>query len=177
MWFGETMASSRRRFLIRASAGLSIAATACRKPTADSTGLPPGAPPAFGTAPDAGPLVSTSTFAEGEKLVQVQLTAAERQMAADSWRKTMAPLYERRAGPRKFSPPTAVAPASRWDPVPPGQPAGPARDRFIRSAIVADPLPASDHDIAFAPVSRLSRWIEKRQLTSERLTRLYLDRL
>jgi Asp-tRNA(Asn)/Glu-tRNA(Gln) amidotransferase A subunit family amidase len=38
-------------------------------------------------------------------------------------------------------------------------------------------LPASDQDIAFAPLSQLSRWVETRQLTSERLTRLYLDRL
>src|SRR5262249_46196449 len=31
--------------------------------------------------------------------------------------------------------------------------------------------------IAFAPVSQLSRWIETRALTSDRLTRIYLDRL
>ena len=40
-----------------------------------------------------------------------------------------------------------------------------------------DPLPADDQDIAYAPVARLSHWIEARQLTSERLTRIYLDRL
>ena len=38
-------------------------------------------------------------------------------------------------------------------------------------------FPASDADIAFAPVTQLSRWIEKRQLTSERITRIYLERL
>jgi Asp-tRNA(Asn)/Glu-tRNA(Gln) amidotransferase A subunit family amidase len=90
----------------------------------------------------------------------------------------MAPLYERRTGPRKFSPPASVAPASSWNPVLPGHEAFPLRDRFIRSASVPDDrLPSNDQDIAFAPVTRLSRWIETRQLTSERLTRLYLDRL
>jgi Asp-tRNA(Asn)/Glu-tRNA(Gln) amidotransferase A subunit family amidase len=39
------------------------------------------------------------------------------------------------------------------------------------------PLPAKDDDLAFASVAQLSRWIESRQLTSERLTNIYLDRL
>jgi Asp-tRNA(Asn)/Glu-tRNA(Gln) amidotransferase A subunit family amidase len=153
------------------------ALTACRKPTPDSSALPPGAPPAFGTAPDAGPPVSASTFAEAEKLVQFELTPAERQAAAGNWRKAMAPLYERRTGPRKFSPPPSIAPATSWDPKLPGQHDGPDRDRLIRTASGSATLPSSDEDIAFAPLSSLSRWIEARQLTSERLTRLYLDRL
>jgi len=39
------------------------------------------------------------------------------------------------------------------------------------------PLPSTDADIAFAPLTQLSRWVESRQLTSERLTNIYLDRL
>jgi len=154
------------------------ALTACRKPTPNSSGPPqstPGAPTAFGTAPNVGPLVSTSTFVEAEKLVQFELSPAERETAAGNWRSSMAPLYERRVGPRKFSP--AVAPASRWDPSSITQPAGPTHDRFVRSAGARLALPANDQEIAFAPLSVLSRWIETRQLTSERLTRLYLDRL
>ena len=38
-------------------------------------------------------------------------------------------------------------------------------------------MPSSDDDIAFAPVTQLSRWIESRKLTSERLTQIYLDRI
>src|ERR1700720_4816402 len=107
------MPNSRRQFLNRASAALMTTFTACRKPTQASEVLPPGAPPAFGTAPDAGPPVSTSTFAEAEKLVQFELSPLDRQTAAGNWRKAMAPLYERRAGPRKFFPPPSVAPAMR----------------------------------------------------------------
>jgi len=177
MWSGENMSKSRRHFLRSSSVALLAAAAACRKPTHESAVLPPGAPPAFGTAPDVGPPVTPSTFAEAEKLVQFELSAAERELAAANWRKSLAPLYERRTGPRKFSPPAFVAPASRWDPVLPGQQAGPGRDRFTRSAGALEALPANDEDIAFAPVARLSRWIEARRLTSERLTRLYLDRL
>jgi Asp-tRNA(Asn)/Glu-tRNA(Gln) amidotransferase A subunit family amidase len=151
---------------------------ACRRKLPDTPTLPPGSPPAFGTAPNTGPPVSPSTFSEAEKLVQFELTSSDRRMAADNWRSSIAPLYERRTGPRKFAPPSSLAPASRWDPMLPGLDAGPSRDRFIRSASTSGGrLPANDEDIAFASVSRLSHWIETRQLTSERLTHIYLDRL
>ena len=54
---------------------------------------------------------------------------------------------------------------------------GPERDRFIRSNTDPGPLPTNDEDIAFASVTQLSRWIEQRKLTSDRLTRIYLKRL
>jgi Asp-tRNA(Asn)/Glu-tRNA(Gln) amidotransferase A subunit family amidase len=38
-------------------------------------------------------------------------------------------------------------------------------------------LPEKDDEIAFAPVTHLSRWIEERKLASERLTKIYLNRL
>jgi len=171
------MSDSRRNFLSRASAALVTATVACRKSPPEAEAPPSGTPPAFGTAPDVGPPVSPSTFAEAEKLAQFELSVPEREMAAGNWRKTMAPLYERRTGPRKFPPPAAVAPASGWNPLLPGQAAGPERDRFVRSATMPDPLPSNDQDIAYASVARLSRWIETRRLTSERLTRIYLDRL
>jgi Asp-tRNA(Asn)/Glu-tRNA(Gln) amidotransferase A subunit family amidase len=59
----------------------------------------------------------------------------------------------------------------------PGENRGPERDRFILSAIDPGPLPAKDDEIAFAPVTQLSPWIKQRKLTSERLTRIYLERL
>src|SRR5450631_696628 len=145
------MSNSRRQFLNRASLALAASAAACRRAAqniaAPSTGATPGAPPAFGTAPPVGPPVSSGTFTEAEKLVQFELTPAARQMAAGNWRKQMAPVYERRAGPRKFAPDSSFAPASRWDPVLPGQPSGlPARDRFVRSKPPAAALPAADSD-------------------------------
>jgi len=136
-----------------------------------------GAPPAFGTSPEVGPEVSPATFAEAEKLVQVQLSAAERETAAASWRRTMAALLERRTGPRKITLEPTLAPATQWNPVLPGLKVGPTRDAFVRSTTDPGPLPTSDAEIAFAPVTRLSRWIETRKLTSDRLTRIYLDRI
>ncbi len=172
--------NSRRQFLIRAPLGLLAAAAACRgqdQGTASSTPstLPPGSPPTFGAAPEVGPVVTPQTFVEAEKLVQVAMRDDERAMAAANWRQSMAALIERRVGPRTVSLDATVSPATRWNPVLTGT-AGPAHDRFVRSN---DPgqLPASDEDIAFAPVTHLSRWIEHRQLSAERLTTLYLDRL
>jgi Asp-tRNA(Asn)/Glu-tRNA(Gln) amidotransferase A subunit family amidase len=174
--------SSRRQFLARAPLGVMAAVAACRgEPqqgaSAPPSAAPPGSPTTFDGSPAAGPEVSPSTFAAAEKLVQVQLTDAERQMAADSWRQSMAPLLERRTGPRKMTLEATDAPATRWNPALAPADSGPARDRFVRSTGDPGPLPANDEDIAFAPVAQLSRWIEQRKLTSERLTGIYLGRL
>ena len=171
------MSKSRRSFLATTSLGLFGAAAALRSQAQTASNLPPGAPSAFGTGPEVGPEVTPATFAEAEKLVQVQLTDAERAMAGESWRRTMASLYERRTGPRKLALETTLAPASRWDPVLPGMHVRATQDRFIRGHADLAPLPARDEDIAFASVTQLSQWIEHRKLTSERLTHIYLDRL
>jgi Asp-tRNA(Asn)/Glu-tRNA(Gln) amidotransferase A subunit family amidase len=105
------------------------------------------------------------------------MTPAERAQAAGSWRRSLAPLMERRTGPRKVALPETVAPATRWNPLLVAPEAGPDRDRFVRAAGDPGPLPSDDAAIAYAPVTHLSRWIESRKLTSERLTRIYLDRV
>jgi Asp-tRNA(Asn)/Glu-tRNA(Gln) amidotransferase A subunit family amidase len=178
------MSTPRRAFLKSSALGLASAALA---PTpvvgadpqapSPSPATPPGMPPAFGTGPSVGPEVTPATIAEAEKLVQVQLTPAERAQAAGNWRVSMAPLYERRTGPRKVVLDPALPPASRWNPALPGLVVGPVRERFVRTAGPARALPARDDDIAYAGLRDLSRWIQARALTSERLTRIYLDRL
>lgn len=170
---------SRRRFLQKSSAGL-IAAAGIRMNEGQTPQVqtpPPGAPSAFNTSPPVGPEVSAATFAEAEKLMQVELSAAQRVMAAENWRTSMAPLYERRTGPRKVPLEDTLAPATQWNPALPGLTVGPVQNRFVRSPLESKPLPADDADIAYAPVTQLSKWIETRQITCERLTRIYLERL
>ncbi len=170
------MSKSRRQFLTHASLTMLGAVAGCRKPQrADE--LPPGAPPTFGAAPLVGPEVSASTFEEAEKLVRVELTTGEREQSARSWRASMAALYERRTGPRKVALKPTLAPWSQVNAVLPGEKAGPERDEFVRSKASSAPMPASDEDIAFAPVTQLSRWIEERKLSSARLTDIYLTRI
>src|SRR5207244_11454426 len=111
---------------------------------------PPGARPAFGTGPAVGPDVSPATFAEAEKLAQLNLSPTDRAQAAETWRVNVASLYERRTGPRTIALEPTLRPFSRYHSVLPGQTAGPQRDQFIRTKTDPGPLPASDADIAFA---------------------------
>ena len=130
--------NTRRQFLITAPLGVPGAAVACR-------GEPPA--PASRTRrrrrarrrpsarrPASGPPVSAATFAEAEKLAQVTMTAAEREMAAAKLAAVdgAASRAARRAADKSRSTPD-LAPATRWNPVLAGESSGPARDTFVRS--------------------------------------------
>ena len=171
------MSKSRREFL----ASMGLLAAAMQAKAQSPAELPPGAPVAFGTASPVGPEVSTSTFKEAEKLVDVEMTPADRAQAASNWREQIAPVYERRMGPRKLALEANLAPATQWNPALPGirlgKPGELSEKSFARSADKLRPIPTSDSELAFAPVTQLSRWIESRRLSAERLTRIYLDRL
>ena len=183
------MARSRREFLAKGSMGLVAAAMAAQtaegKQAAQTTGSQtpqtPGAPGAFGTASATGPEVSAETFAQAEKLVQVEMSPRDMAEAAGNWRESMAAVYERRVGPRKLAIPEGVAPATVWFPeaavLKPGVPMAVVENLFVWSAGKDVPLPESEEAIAFAPVTQLSRWIQRKQITSERLTKIYLARL
>jgi Asp-tRNA(Asn)/Glu-tRNA(Gln) amidotransferase A subunit family amidase len=106
------------------------------------------------------------------------MTPADRAQAAENWRMQMAPLLERRTGPRKAELEPTLSPASQWNPSLNGLVKLPqGGNSFTRTADPGVDLPANDDDIAFAPVHQLSRWIESRKLTSTRLTEIYLTRL
>jgi Asp-tRNA(Asn)/Glu-tRNA(Gln) amidotransferase A subunit family amidase len=124
-----------------------------------------------------GPQVDAATFSAAEKLVQVELSPAERAQAAQNWRSSMALLYERRTGPRRVALGTEVVPYSTCNPLLPGHPDPPRESRFVRSGRLAGALPTSESEIALAPLWQLSRWVEARQLSSERLSRIYLQRI
>ncbi|GAB3443250.1 amidase [Massilia solisilvae] len=168
--------TQRRKFLINAPLGLLAATTAVRNDALAQDTPPPGAPPTFGATPAVGPEVSPATFAEAEKLMQMKMTPAQREMASSSWRVSLSSTMERRTGPRKVMLEPELAPATVWHPqAVAGAAAG--KGRFVRSRAGASALPARDEDIAYATVAQLSRWIEARKLTSERLTRIYIDRI
>ena len=174
------MVRSRREFLATSSLAALAAAVQgkAQSSTEQAQELPPGAPPAFGTAPAVGPEVSPATFAEAEKLMRLQMTPEDRATAASNWRMQMAPLLERRTGPKRIALEATLAPATQWNPSLPGSVNHHQGDStVVRSADAGRTLPTSDDAIAFAPLSQLSRWIEKRELTSTRLTEIYLTRL
>jgi Asp-tRNA(Asn)/Glu-tRNA(Gln) amidotransferase A subunit family amidase len=179
----------RRQFLINAPLGLLAVAEAVRAealpqdgaapaPAAPST--TPGAPPTFGATAGFGPVVTPATFAEAEKLMQVTNTPAQRAMMAGSWRVSLSSTMERRTGPRKVALAPELAPATVWKPLDAaGAATGASKGsgRFVRSRVNPGSLPARDEDIAHAPVTKLARWVETRAITSERLTRIYIERI
>lgn len=173
------MSQSRRKFLARTAAGVVGAAAARRAAAAPDPTVTPvaGTPPAFGTAPPVGPDIAAATVAEAQKLVRIEFTAAQQAQIAGSWQRAMASTMERRTGPRKLAIGPELVPATLWNPRLPGIAAGPARDRFVASAAPAGPLPKKDEDIAFATIAAQGQWIKSRALSSERLTRIYLDRV
>ena len=177
----STTQPSRRKFLVGSSMSMLAAALHAQTPGSqlpNGQSATPGAPTAFGTSPAVGPEVSAATFAEAGKLVQVEMTASDRAQAALNWREQMAPLYERRTGPRKIALEPNLAPATQWNPMLRGtENLSAIYTDFVRSGDTHAPLPASEEDIAFAPVWQLSRWIESKQLSSVRLTEMYLRRL
>ncbi len=172
------MKTSRRDFVALGSLGFLASALPVPAQDPQNQNQTPGAPPAFGTAPAVGPEVSAGTFKEAEKLVQVEMTPKDLNQAASNWRMQMAPLYERRVGPRKVELESTDVPATQWNPAHVGivRTIMPL-DLFVRSADTHLPLPSDEAAIAFAPVAQLSRWIERRELTSERLTQIYLKRI
>lgn len=142
---------------------------------------PAPAPPSSGTSPAT---VTPAVVAAAELLMQVQLTPAQRELAAGNWATDVAPLMERRTGPRSVPLGEGVAPYGSWRPLdaiatlaPDLQPRLPKRWRFVPSGAAAGALPQDEAAIAHAPLWQQSDWLRRGVLTSERLVGLYLDRI
>ena len=155
--------STRRSFLV--AGGAAAAATTLPAVALQSVVQP-------GTADGTGPQITETTLAEAEKLAAVEFTSKERKQILSD----IADEVERHRGRRSVELPNTLAPATMFDPRLPGMTLS-IDDRFVRSTPRPRPLPLSDESIAFEPVTALATWIERGTLTSERLTRIYLERL
>ena len=116
--------------------------------------------------------ITAEMIQAAEGLMGVQYTPAERAQMLDNLEGQIASAMARRGVALTNSVPMAL----RFDPRLPGfvMPHGTSALTLTPGAV---PLPLSDEDIAFAPVTALSHWIAMGQLTSLRLTRIYLDRI
>jgi Asp-tRNA(Asn)/Glu-tRNA(Gln) amidotransferase A subunit family amidase len=153
---------TRRAFLLTTAA-----ASACR------AAKPKAAPTAFAPAPTASPEIPTfptQTIVEAERLAGIHCTPAEREQMA----RHIGALVQLGSLRRGHALDDGLAPATTFSV---GAPPARARGGMARSRGSAPPLPADSEAIAYAPVATLARWIERRVLTSTRLTEIYLDRL
>jgi len=157
-------------------AALAAKTAGAKQTPAPQTPATPGAPPAFGTSAPVGPVVSVDTFREAEKLVQIEMTPHDLTQAASNWQQSMAAVYERRTGPRKLAIEDTIPPATVWNPTLPGTTSGPATNHFDPGPIMLGGI-GKDEDLAFASVFELATRIRTKQITSEQLTKIYIDRL
>jgi len=171
---------SRRAFLgstggaMLAPAALGLSATAAAAPAGR------GAPDALSPVhlidgPIAAPqgVLTQYTIAEAEKLAGITFTDAQRRMLLQTIPQQVARFAQRHTVQLS----NQAAPAQTFSPVLPGMDFSALQPAMRRSEPTPDLVPQSDEDIAFAPLWQLSRWIERGDLTSVRLTGIYLERL
>jgi len=117
--------------------------------------------------------ITPETIEHAEKLTAVEFTPEERLMMLRSVAEEAEGFRERRV----FALSNPLAPAMSFDPRLPGVAYDAGDGRVVRSNVDPGSAPAGGGDIAYAPLTQLSRWIERGDLTSEKLTRIYLHRL
>ncbi len=122
------------------------------------------------------PVTSTDQIQCAGILAELEFTDAER----DLMRSNIGLNRRRYAELRDVSIPADTEPAFRFHPrLAAERPAGPSTPNAALDVERPDSVerPASPDDLAFASVTTLSRLIERREVTSVELTRLYLERL
>lgn len=155
------MSGGRRGFLGLAAAA---AATAAARPALTAIPQDEAAAPAG---------IDPSQIEAAEKLLGLEFTAAERTQMA----KPLAENRELYARLRAAGLENDDGPAEPFDPRLPDTkiPRAAHAAKFV--AADSGPIPADDADIAFASLAQLGAWLRSGELTSTRLTEIYLARL
>lgn len=155
----SSLAETRRNFLAHCSA-LGVAGT-----------LLPGV--LWAKVVD-GAEITAASVAAAEEIAGVQFTDAEREQLVSGLRRQSAAL----AALHEVVIPNDVSPAISFSPLPrpSALPTGESRPPVLTERPNAT-LPATDAELAYAPLTTLANLVRRRVVTSERLTTLYLDRL
>jgi Asp-tRNA(Asn)/Glu-tRNA(Gln) amidotransferase A subunit family amidase len=112
-----------------------------------------------------------SDIAAAERVMGIAYTPAERSQMLEA----LALQIGRARALRDTALAEDLHPASRFDPRLPGFTMPTARG--VTSPAVTRALPEADNDIAHASLAELSHWVRTRQITSQRLTNIYLERI
>lgn len=128
-----------------------------------------GVPPARADEP----IISPENIKAAEKLLGLVFTGEEREMMLGSLRRRLR-AYETL---RRETLPNELPPAFVFNPLPPGARVEKDEEPPVWEPGDAFKRPERDDDLAFATVADLAALIRTKQITSEELTRLHLDRL
>jgi len=158
----RTRGLSRRAMMTATAGTLAGLAAACAKAQESET--------------VASPDPTTASIAEAERLAGVSFTEAEREQMLSDVNGRLAQLEALRAVEK----PNTLAPATVFDPRLPGVdyslPEN-ARDGVHAPDDAMPDLPASEVDIAYAPLTHLAKWIGSGAISSRQLTEIYLKRI
>jgi Asp-tRNA(Asn)/Glu-tRNA(Gln) amidotransferase A subunit family amidase len=153
--------SSRRRFLSLFPAA--IAAGASTRALAQQRQQPP-------------PRVSRESIACAEEIIGIDFTDEQ----AEAMRRGLSTNLNAYEQLRKMDIPNGVEPAVHFTPYLPGKKPAGASTPNAKLKLSRQPAmrkPARLEDVAFWPVTALARLIERREITSTDLTKMYLERL
>ncbi len=117
--------------------------------------------------------ITLGDIASAERLMGITYSAQERAQMLDNLSGQIEAARNRRAVQFENAEPMAC----RFDPRLPGFEMPDAESNLRWTGADPGPLPGSDEDIAFAPVTQLHGWIAAGALTSRRLTEIYLERI
>ena len=117
--------------------------------------------------------VTPSTIREAEKLHSVQFTPPQCEVLAS----TLPAQVKIIESIRRTRRPLELRPALNFDPRLPGVAYKTQTNEVRLASSQHRQLPTRDVDIAFASVMQLSKWLKSRELTSARLTDIYLQRI
>jgi Asp-tRNA(Asn)/Glu-tRNA(Gln) amidotransferase A subunit family amidase len=157
-----TQKLTRRRLIEASAMGLTaLGASAATSASAQQAPAP------------AAPVPTADQLAGAERLAGVAYTEAERAQVLA----TISDQLEAIRVLRTIEKPNALHPAQVFNPRVAGVAYPEQRRAMATGRVDAGRVPESDDDIAFAPVWKLSRWLQARQITSRRLTDIYLARI
>jgi Asp-tRNA(Asn)/Glu-tRNA(Gln) amidotransferase A subunit family amidase len=118
-------------------------------------------------------VITQETFAQAERLFGVEYSEAEREQMLIG----IDDFIETATRHRSIDKPNGLAPACVFDPRMGGREYRAQTSGLRRSARAPGALPDDDASIAYAPVWKLSAWIARGELSSARLTEIYLSRI
>jgi Asp-tRNA(Asn)/Glu-tRNA(Gln) amidotransferase A subunit family amidase len=117
--------------------------------------------------------ITVRDIRSAETLIGLKFTDAKRESLLGDVRSQLNSFRNLRAVPL----PNHIAPSMLFNPIPAGVHYEKGKSRFVPALDGNGRLPSDETKLAFSSVAELSLLIKSRTLTSERLTRLYLERI